>query len=410
MIYRTITSHIERALITYPVIVITGARQVGKSTEVYKFTKSHGFHYVSLDDINERQLAENDPKYFIEKHGYPLIIDEVQYAPVLMEVIEEIVNKKRLDEVNPTGLFILTGSQTFQLMKGITQSMAGRAAILTMEPLSFNEINGYKENPFLPSNDCYAAMNDKAELSIDDLFKRIIKGTYPEIYSNPNMTSDLFYSRYISTYLDRDINDLINVQNKHAFHNFMQILASLTSQQLNVSSISKTIGVAVNTINHWLSILETSGLIYFLQPYNDISIMKWISKSPKVYFADTGLAAYLAKINDSKTLEASAFAGGFMETYVMNEIRKSYLNNGLPFNGTYYRDSNQNEIDLILLENAELHLIEIKKGINFNMSSVKAFKQLTGSMYSIGKSCVICNTNKNYSLDRNIEVISINCI
>ena len=224
------------------------------------------------------------------------------------------------------------------------------------------------------------------------------------------MTSDLFYSRYISTYLDRDISDLINIQNKHTFHNFMQILASLTSQQLNVNSISKAVGVSAPTITHWLSILEASGLIYFLQPYNDVSIIKRITKSPKFYFADTGLAAHLARINDSKTLEASVFAGGFMETYVMNEIRKSYLNNGLQFHGTYYRDSNQNEIDLVLLENAKLHLIEIKKGINFNMSSVKAFKQLDNSMFEIGKSCIICNTTKNYSLDRNVDVISINCI
>lgn len=408
MIHRTINSEIREALKIYPVIVITGARQVGKSTEVYKFIEK-GYQYVSLDNIDERKLAQSDPKYFIERHGYPLIIDEVQYAPIVMEVIEEIVNKNRLEQKNEKGLFILTGSQTFKLMKNVTQSMAGRAAILYMEPLSMKEVHGEKENPFLPEKSLIKK-TIRNSLSVEALFRQIIHGFYPELYSNPHLTSEMFYARYIATYIDRDIDEILEVKNKNKFHNFMQLLASLTAQQLNASTISRAVGVSVPTINEWLSVLEASGIIYFLQSYQDVSITKRVVKAPKVYFADTGLAAYLARINDAATLEASVFAGAFMETYVMNEIRKSYLNNGKNFNGMYYRDNNQNEIDLILLENAELHLIEIKKGISFHIDSVKAFKQLEKSMYPVGVSCILCNTQENYALNENIHVLSISNI
>ena len=408
MIDRTIFTKIKEAIKTYPVTVVTGARQVGKSTEVYKFAKDGSFKYVSLDNIDERRLAINDPRYFIEVHGYPLIIDEVQYAPVLMEVIEEIVNRRRLENKQANGLFILTGSQAFKLMKGVSQSMAGRAAILHMEPLSFCEIAKKEERPFVPSKQMlYSSLKS---LSVSELYKQIIKGFYPEIYNNPSLDSETFYSRYVSTYVDRDLNDILEVRNKSKFHDFMAVLASLTSQQLNLSTISRAIGVSVPTIREWLSVLEASGLIYFLRSYSETSMLKRITKAPKIYFADTGLCAYLLHISDPATLEKSIFAGAFMETYVMNEIRKSYLNNDKAFNGSYYRDNNQNEIDLILLKNAKLHLIEIKKGSSFNLSDVKSFKQLDASMYEVGQSCIISNTQRNYALSSNIHVLSASCI
>lgn len=408
MINRTISTIIKEALKVSPVIVITGARQVGKSTEVYKFVE-YGFKYVSLDNIDERIAAQNDPKYFIERHGYPLIIDEVQYAPVLMEVIEEIVNTKRLKQENDKGLFILTGSQTFKLMKNVTQSMAGRASVFYMEPLSIKELYNKKEKPFLPNKNLINIENDYA-LNTKDLFKQIIKGFYPEVCSNEDLTSEMFYTRYVATYLDRDINDILEVKDKNKFHSFMQILASLTAQQLNSSTISKAVGVSVVTINEWLSVLEASGIIYFMQSYQDTSITKRVSKAPKVYFSDTGLAAFLARINDAETLEASIFAGAFMETFVMNEIRKSYINNGKNFNGNFYRDNHQNEIDLVLLENATLHFVEIKKGSSFSLNDVKGFKQLENSIYKTGFSCILCNTQKNYALNSNIHVLSVSVI
>ena len=408
MINRTMNQKIRECLKIYPVTVITGARQTGKSTEVYKFVQDARFKYVSLDNIDERKLAQKDPRYFIERHGYPLIIDEVQYAPILMEIIEEIVNRKRLKNENVNGLFILTGSQSFRLMKGVTQSMAGRAAILYMEPLSMNEIYEREEKPFIPNSNMIN--NADKTLTVSKVFQQIIKGFYPEIYNNSNMTSEMFYSRYVATYIERDVDELLEIKNKSKFHNFMQILASLTGQQLNVSTISRAIGISVPTVNEWLSVLEASGIIYFLKSYNDVSITKRIVKAPKIYFADTGLASYLARINDAATLEVSVFAGAFMETFIMNEIRKSYLNNGKDFNGMYYRDNNQNEIDLVLLENAQLHLIEMKKGMHFELNDVKAFKQLDKSIYKTGFSCILCNTKDNYALSDNVHVLSISCI
>lgn len=408
MINRTISKHIEESLSLYPVIVITGARQVGKSTLANTFKEKYNFNYVSLDDIDNRRMAIEDPKLFIQFHGYPLIIDEVQYAPQLLEVIEAICNQARLSNEKSTGLFIVTGSQVFQMMKGVTQSLAGRATIINMSPLSASEINGKEELPFKVN---FETLKKKFEFrDIRSLFNEIHRGYFPELYNRPNHNQEKYYSNYVSTYIDRDISEIINVKDKLKFHNFMQILASLTAQQLNYSSLAKEVEVSVPTIKEWISILQSTGIIYLLQPYNELSIAKRVVKSPKVYFFDTGLACFLAKIKDSESLLASNFAGAFMETYVVNEIRKSYLNNNLEFDAYYYRDSQQHEIDLILFENAQLTLIEIKKGVSFNLGDVSSFKQLKTSQYKIKESCIICNTEKNYPLSQDIFVLSVNTI
>lgn len=405
---RTIQEQIQYCLKHFPVLIITGSRQVGKSTEVYKLTKNNAYKYVSLDNISERQSALEDPEFFIQRHGYPLIIDEIQYAPILMEVIEMIVNQKRLQDGDANGLFILTGSQTFPLMKGVTQSLAGRAAILKMMPLSYNEIIGEKEMPFLPS--LTKLQKIVHPLDVNTLFKIIVRGFYPELYKNPDLDAHIFYQNYISTYIDRDISELINIKNKLTFHNFLQHIASLTSQQVNYSDIAKNLSIDYKTVKTWISILETSGIIYLLQPYSEHTLSKRITKAPKLYFCDTGLAAYLARVYDANNLLISNLAGPFMETYVMNEIIKSYQNNNKPFNGYYYRDSNQNEIDLIIQENMKLYCIEIKKGSAFKKNHVKSFMKLKNSQFEIGPTCILCNTENNYAIDRDIYVLSIACI
>lgn len=408
MIKRTIQNQIEYSLDHYPVVIITGPRQVGKSTEVFKLTKSRGFTYVTLDNISERKLAIEDPDFFIQQHGVPLIIDEIQYSPILIEVIESIVNKKRLLDDNANGMFVLTGSQTFNLMRNVTQSLAGRASILQMLPLSQNEILKREEKAFLPSFDLLK--NEYKAIDVHDLFKNIVRGFYPQLYKDKEMDTHLFYANYINTYLDRDVSELIHLKDKLSFHNFLQHLATLTSQQINYSDIAKSVGVTHATIKSWISILETSGIIYLLQPYSEIKLSKRIVKNPKLYFCDTGLAAHLARVYDYENLLISNLAGAFMETYVMNEIIKSYRNNGKVFNGYYYRDNNQNEIDLIIQENLKNHCIEIKKGCLFNESHVKSFKSLKESQYEFGISCIVCNTEKNYTLNRDVFVCNVNCI
>lgn len=408
MIKRTVKEHIIHSLELYPVVIITGAPRVGKSTITASLREEFGFKYVTLDDIDNRRMAIEDPKLFIQYFGYPLIIDEIQYAPILLEVIESICNEARLNNTKSTGLFILTGSQQFQMMKGVTQSLAGRATIIKMTPLSSNEIRGTEEKPFKVNMEVMRKKFIHRDITL--LFKEIHRGYFPELYNRPNHSAEKYYSDYVSTYIDRDVSEIINVKDKLKFHNFMQVLAGLTSQQINYSSLSKEIEVSAVTIKEWISVLLASDIIFLLQPYNETSIKKRVIKTPKVYFTDTGLASYLAKFKDPNTLLASRFAGAFMETYVVNEIRKSYLNNNLDFDAYYYRDSDQNEIDLVMLENAELTLIEIKKGVSFKLSDVESFKQLEKSQYKVKDSCIICNTDKNYPLREDIFVLSAQVI
>jgi len=408
MYKRTIFNRIKNSLKHYPVVIITGPRQVGKSTEVFQLTKEMGFHYVSLDNISHRKEALEDPEFFIQQKGTPLIIDEIQYAPILMEVIESIVNKKRLEEGSANGLFVLTGSQTFSMMKGVTQSLAGRASILKMMPLSYSEIVGKEEKPFLP---CIELLNKEFQsIDVNLLYKLIVRGFYPELYKDKESDTSEYYENYVTTYIDRDVSELINVKDKLLFHNFLQHIATLTSQQINYSDIARNVGIDSKTVKSWIYILEASGIVYLLQPYSEYKLSKRIVKSPKLYFCDTGLAAHLARVANPEYLAISNLAGAFMETYVMNEIKKSYENNGRKFDGYYYRDNYQNEIDLVMIENSTVHCIEIKKGSMFDKKHVKSFQQLENSQYKMGTSCILCNTESNYAINRDIIVLPVSCI
>lgn len=409
MIERTIKESLLKCIKSFPVTLVTGARQVGKSTLCYELHKELNYNYVSLDDMDERQLANNDPKFFLSKHKSPLIIDEVQNAPILFEYIESVVNKKRLETGNANGMYILTGSQKFKLMKNVTESLAGRVGVINMSPLSYNEIVGKKETPFeVDINRNY----DKhiSKLSIDSLFNQITKGFYPELYRNPELEKDLFYSNYVSTYIDRDVSEVVEIKNKLTFHKLMQLLASLTGEELVYDNIAKQIGVDKKTIVNWISVLEASNIIYLLQPYFENSLAKRVIKRPKLYFRDTGLACHLAKLSDPKNLSISHFFGPFVETYVINEIIKTYENINTPVEFYYYRDSQQNEVDLIIQRNGELSLIKIKSGMNFSKNDVKAFENFKKSKYKIGKSAIICLTDSIYKIDDNVFVLPISII
>ena len=410
MINRTIKKQIDLSIKTKPITLITGARQVGKSTLCYEIKKKYGYNYVSLDDRREREQAINDPELFLKMHNCPLIIDEVQYAPKLFEVIESMVNKEKLENGNNNGMFILTSSQAYELMSGVTESLAGRVSIIRMSPLSSSEIYNKEELKF----EIDPIKNNKRisnyHIDVDKLYKLIVKGMYPELYDKPEITSDSFYSNYVDTYIERDLSQLINVKDKMKFQNFMEILASLTGQELIYDTIAKAVGVKVNTIQSWISVLIACEIIYLLQPYNELSVVKRIVKRPKLYFNDTGLACYLARLDNDEVLNKSIFAGRFIETYIVNEIKKSYRNNGIKENFYYYRDNNQNEIDLIILENGTLHFIECKSGVSFNRNNVKSFKQLNDTNYIIGLSCIICNTDVIYTIDDNVYALPVTSI
>lgn len=401
MINRTILKHIETSVACRPVTLITGARQVGKSTIAQLFI-DRGFSYVSLDNARERDFATRDPELFLQTHKWPLIIDEVQRAPGLFDAIEAVVNEEKRTNPRNYGMYILTGSQTYRLMNNVSQSMAGRVSIVHMSPLSRNEIVNRNEPVF----DLHVeSINDRAKanpLSIDSLYSSIVKGFYPELYSNELLTSEMFYSDYVETYVERDVSEIINIKDKFAFRRFMELLASLTGQELIYDKIANAVGVDIKTIQSWVSLLLAGDIVYLLEPYHETSIKKRIVKRPKLYFTDTGLAAYLARVASPEILRASFLNGPFVETYIINEIRKSYLNNGERPNLYYYRDEKQNEIDLLIMEEGKLHRVECKAGVSYKKTDVKSFSCVEGTSYALGTSGIVCNTDIVYPLDKDV--------
>ena len=409
MIERTIKKEILKSLKIKPITLITGARQVGKSTLCYEIKKELNLNYVSLDDLRNRSLAIEDPEYFLEIHKSPLIIDEVQYAPKLFDVIVSIVNKEKLEKGNNNGMYILTGSQAYELMKNVSESMAGRVNIIKMSPLSAREIYGRKEDKLIFGHDEIVKRSGDFILNPNELFNLIVKGMYPELYVS-DINLDTFYSNYVNSYLERDVSQIINIENKLKFKNFMELLASLTGEELVYDRLAKIVGVKADTIKSWISVLLAGDIIYLLEPYNEYSITKRIVKRPKIYFNDTGLASYLARINNPEALSKSIFSGRFIETYIINEIRKNFRNNSAKENFYYYRDNNQNEIDLVAIDKGVMHLIECKSNISYDKSDVKAFNCLSESMYQKGDNFIICNTPSVYKINDDTYAVNISVI
>ena len=411
MIYRTIKESIINAIQNKPVVLVTGARQVGKSTLCAEIGKERGYNYVSLDNLRERETAINDPELFLTIHKTPLIIDEIQYAPKLFDVIEAIVNERKINGLDNKGMYILTGSEAYNLMQGVTQSLAGRVSIIEMSPFSLREIRGLKENPFVVEPNENIKRSKENRIDNDELYSLIIKGFFPELYDNPSLETETFYSDYVKTYLERDVSKLINLKNKMKFQKFMEVLASLTGEEFIANNLAKAIGVSVLTIQSWISILLAGNIIFFLEPYNENSLLKRVVRRPKLYFTDTGLAAYLARLNDANVLRNSIFSGRFVETYIVNEIIKSYKNHNLKPNFYYYRDIDQREIDLVILENGILSFVECKSGISYSKNDVRAFNVLrTNTRYALGKSAIVCATNEVYSIDIDVYAIPFGAI
>lgn len=410
MIERTIYAAIERSISQRPVTLITGSRQVGKTTLCRKLSEEHGFEYVTLADRAMRSLATKDPEMFLSIHKAPLIIDEVQYAPGLFDTIESIVDKAKYETDKNEGMYVLTGSQAYNLMENVTQSMAGRVSIIQMSPLSQSEIHSIEEKPFTVDFEKNIIRSEEWTIDVNDFFESVVRGGYPELHSNPDMVTSEFYSDYVSSYVDRDVSQMINLKDKERFHEFMELTASLTGQELVYNNIANAIGVDIKTIKSWISVLVAGDIVHLLQPYSERSTMKRIVKHPKLYFSDTGLACHLAKITDAGSLKAGYLKGPMTETYIVNEILKSYKNNRETAGFYYYRDSAMNEIDLMILRNGTLSLIECKSGMTFGASDVKAFARMDGSSYTIGPSCIICLTEKAYPVKDGVYALPITSI
>ena len=411
MIARTIKESVLKAMKNKPVVLITGARQVGKSTLCSEIKKEYGYEYVSLDNLRERETAIKDPELFLSLHKAPLIIDEVQYAPKLLDVIESIVNKVKFDGGDNKGMYVLTGSQIYSLMENVSESLAGRVSIVEMSPFSLREIKDLEESPFVIDPLTIQKRNLENKININELYEQIVKGFYPEIYDNSELDVETFYSDYVRTYIERDVSQIINLNDKLKFQRFMEVLASLTGEEFVGNNLAKSIGVSLPTIEAWLSVLVAGNIVYLLEPYNENSTLKRVVKRPKLYFLDTGLASYLARLNNPKVLKNSIFSGRFVETYIVNEIIKSYKNNNKKTNFYYYRDADQKKIDLIMLEGGTLHFIECKSGISYSKKDVSAFVTLRNkTKYKVGASGIVCLTDTIYSIDEDVYAIPIGAI
>ncbi|WP_432353277.1 ATP-binding protein [Anaerotruncus rubiinfantis] len=359
-----IQRHLEQQILDasryYPVVMVCGQRQVGKST-MLNHIKEPERRYVTLDDGNARRLASNDPALFFETYGYPLLIDEFQRVPSILLEMKKIVDQKALDGEDNSGMFWLTGSQKFQMMQGVSESLAGRVAIFDMASLSTAEIENRPAALFHPDLDSIRKrLNHSRRKNIHEIYEDIFCGGMPKLRST-DMDRDRFYMDYINTYIERDIKDLAQVGKLNEFYDFLVFMAARTGQELKYDEIASAIGVSAPTAKSWVGILERSGVIFILRPYYS-NITKRLVKTPKVYFMDTGLAAYLCRWPSAETLENGAMDGAFFETYVVTEIVKSYFNAGKPVDLLYYRDIDKREIDLLIVEGDKMYPIEIKKG------------------------------------------------
>ena len=372
------------------VMAVTGSRQTGKSTLIDKIANEKGMMTVTLDDIGRRELAKTNPKDFLSMSTTPLFIDEVQYAPELFPYM-----KMHVDKTKEKGAYFISGSQRFNMIKNLSESLAGRVGIFELLGLSIREIRGDGFNEvFVPDAD-YLKKRMCAPMKLTELWQIIHKGSYPEIYANPNIVWGNFYNDYINTYIERDVHQLGNIGDEVKFYQFMQVVAANSGNLFNVDKIARDIGITRAVCDKWLSILRASNLIFLLPPYYN-NITKRAIKTPKIYFLDTGLMAFLTRWHTPEQVEAGAMAGAFFETFVFCEILKSFHNAGIdPRNYLYfYRDKDDNEIDFIVIYNNKLHPIEVKRKSNPNLGDIKAFRFMENNgLYERGNGAVICTND-----------------
>ena len=401
---RTIQPVIEKASRSFPVLLLTGMRQIGKSWVMERLGGKNR-RYVSLDDLKARALAQRDPQRFIEENPPPVTIDEVQYAPELLTYIKIFADQNRKD-----GLFWLTGSQKYHLMKGIQESLAGRVAILNMLGFSYRETirKPGDSKPFLPSINLVNKTQAGKSLISPEVFEKIWQGSFPRIIKNKNSADvrKLFYESYIQTYIQRDVKDFYNIDNQLDFYNFLIAAAARTAQLVNYSDLARDVHIDLRTAKLWFDILERSGIIHLLYPYSS-NVAKRTIKTPKVYFLDTGLASHLCSWDTADALRNGAQSGAMLETYVFSEILKSYWHNGDNPKIYFYRDSDQKEVDFIIEKNMTLYPIEVKKTANPNGDDFKTFKTLSVLKKTIGTGAVICLYNKITSIAEDVVSIPV---
>ena len=403
-----IKRHLEEKVISisknFSAILLTGPRQSGKTTMLKRLSEKEGIgrEYVTLDDLSARDMAKNDPALFLQIHKPPILIDEVQFAPELFPYI-----KIHIDKYHNPGDFWMTGSQIFRLMRGVSESLAGRVALLHMSPLSQREIEGASALPFTTDLDTLVSeCKNIKPAAAPEIFKRLWKGSMPGIVSGRFPDRDIYYSSYISTYIERDVRELSGDIDALKFNRFVTAMAARTSQMLNYSALAEDADIDVATAKAWSNILETLGIIFLLHPYSN-NVLKRTVKTPKVYFYDMGLVCYLTKWTSSEIAEIGAMSGALLENYAVSEIMKSYQNSGKEPYIYYYRDRESKEIDVIIESDGKLHPIEIKKTASPDKRIVKTFGVLDKAPLKIGTGGVLCMAESIGAFDRNHLIIPI---
>lgn len=404
-IYRTLENFFINASQHFPVLLLTGARQVGKTTFLQHLCGKER-SYITLDNPMLRSLAKQDPGLFLQRFIYPLLIDEIQYAPELLPFI-----KMAVDSEHKPGMFWLTGSQQFHLMKGVSESLAGRVGVINILGLSNREINGLGINnyPFLPTQkqlSTIAGNINTKPATLQGLYRKIWRGSFPALALHKEIDRNLFYSSYVQTYLQRDIRDLAKVGDEMAFLRFLRAAAARTGQLLNMTDMSRDANVSTNTAKSWLSILQASGIVYLLEPYHT-NVSKRMVKTPKLYFLDTGLVSYLTEWSSPETLEAGAMSGAILETWILAEILKSFWHNGEPAPLYYYRDKDKKEIDLLIIRDGTIYPLEFKKSSSPTRDDVRHFGVLEKLNMPVGDGGVICLTDRVIPLTEKNQAIPV---
>ena len=405
MYKRTLSNTIHTISESFPVLMLTGPRQVGKTT-LLEMCAAGKRAYVTLDDLDARRLAQSDPALFLQTWQAPLIIDEVQYAPQLFSAI-----KMRVDREKRNGLFWLTGSQKFHLMRGITESLAGRVAIVDLLGLSNAEFEGRADSsrPFVPTPEWIAHARQAATPATDglmEIYTRIWLGAFPRLNEQGPAARNLFYRSYIQTYIQRDVQDMLRVTDQTTFNRFLGAVAARTGQLLNYASLARDVEIDNKTVKSWMSILEASGLVYLLQPYHR-NLTKRLVKTPKLYFLDTGLAAYLTKWPDAASLQAGSMSGALLETWLFAEILKSYWHNGLEANVFFYRDIDQREVDLVIEIGDTLYPVEFKKTASPSTGAARQFAVLEKLGKTVGPGAVLCFVERDIPLSSRVTAVPV---
>ena len=404
---RHIIKAAEEVATTFRAMAVCGPRQVGKTWLLKRLAaKLGGYDMVSLDDESLREQARNDPKLFLDLHPAPLFIDEIQSAPELFSAM-----KMRLDASDARGQYLMTGSQQFKMMKGAKESLAGRVGILRLAGLSKAEIAGKGPSaPFLPALDA-KRFGNAGDWDIRKTYEAIVKGAYPECHAVPTINVRRYFSSYIATYIERDIREMVDVANIAQFQTFMRVCAARTGQLLNYADLARDAAISVPTARTWLSMLETSGVVYILHPYFN-NLIKRAVKTPKLYFTDTGLCSHLLGITSAQAAIDSSLSGALLETYVVMEIMKSHWNCASDVKFWFFRDAEKHEIDLVIEDGGKLYPVEVKrassvkaKDINRNMD---VFREATPGVSAMGAVVLVSSTMG--ALDHNTVLIPVGAL